>query len=361
MKRLVLVGPGHAHLFVLEALARRRPPGLEVALVSLGEAQRYSGMVPGWLAGDYSIEALSFDLRGLARAAGAQLFPEGAIALEAGARVVRLRSGRALEYDLASADLGSLSAGDDVPGAREHAKKLKPIDAALELDRARGGGDLLVVGGGAAGVEIALCLTARRARRATLVERGTLVPAGASPALARAILRLLAERGIELRSSESVARLEADRALLASGVVVPFTTCVWATGARPSDLLRSSGAALDEQGFLAVHDTLQSTSHPELFAAGDCAGFVSGQHVPKAGVHSVREGPVLAHNLFAHLAGELLRAYRAQRGFLALLNAGDGTALGSWKGFAGRSRALWLLKDRIDRRFMARFQRLATG
>ncbi|HLM46966.1 MAG TPA: hypothetical protein VK458_24055, partial [Myxococcaceae bacterium] len=83
MKRLVLVGPGHAHLFVLEALARGPWTGVEPVLVSLGHRQLYSGMVPGYLAGQYALEALSFDLEGLARAAGARWEPSGAASLDA--------------------------------------------------------------------------------------------------------------------------------------------------------------------------------------------------------------------------------------------------------------------------------------
>jgi selenide,water dikinase len=73
----------------------------------------------------------------------------------------------------------------------------------------------------------------------------------------------------------------------------------------------------------------------------------------------VREAPVLAHNLVAMLEGRPLQAYQAQAGFLALLNVGDGTAIGSWRGRAASGRWVWHLKDRIDRRFMRRFHALA--
>ena len=70
---------------------------------------------------------------------------------------------------------------------------------------------------------------------------------------------------------------------------------------------------------------------------------------------------LLATNLRASLTGEgALRPYRAQAGFLSLLNAGDGTAVAAWKGLAFHGRAMWRLKDAIDRRFMARFQGLAA-
>jgi pyridine nucleotide-disulfide oxidoreductase family protein len=361
VKRLLLVGPGHAHLFVLEALARAPLPGVETVLVSLGARQLYSGMVPGWIAGDYTLEQLSFDLAGLARAAGARLEPSGAQALDAARREVRLGDGRVLEYDVASFDVGSLPAGEELPGVTEHALALKPLERALSVlsEASRQPGPLLVVGGGAAGVELALCLQARTRRPVTLLERGEDLPHGAPPAAVRLVRRLLSRRGVTLQAGAAVS-LSSGAALLESGESLLFTTCVWATGPRPSSLFARSGAALDSQGYLAVEDTLRSPSHPELFASGDCAGFISGQRVPKAGVYAVRQGPVLSANLRAVLTGRsALRPYRAQSGFLSLLNAGDGTAVAAWKGMAFHGRTMWRLKDAIDRRFMARFQRLA--
>ncbi|WP_224240140.1 FAD-dependent oxidoreductase [Hyalangium gracile] len=362
MKRLVLVGPGHAHLYVLEALARAPLPDVETVLVSLGTRQLYSGMLPGWIAGDHALEQLSFELEGLARAAKARLEPSGALALRADQRELQLGDGRVLGYDVASFDIGSLPAGTELPGVKEHALVLKPLERALAVlsEASQPLGPLLVVGGGAAGVELALCLQARTRRPTLLLERGEEVPRGASRAARRLIRGLLAQRGVELRTGAALASLEPGSARLESGESLPFTTCVWATGARAPELFAPSGAAVDAQGYLAVEDTLRSPSHPELFAAGDCAGFISGQRVPKAGVYAVRQGPVLSANLRAALTGEgALRPYHAQAGFLSLMNAGDGTAVAAWKGLAFHGRAMWHLKDAIDRRFMARFQRLA--
>lgn len=362
MKRLVLVGPGHAHLYVLEALARAPTPGVEVVLVSLGTRQLYSGMVPGWIAGDYALEQLSFELEGLAHAAGARLEPSGAAALRADRRELHLGDGRVLGYDVASFDIGSLPAGMELPGVQEHALVLKPLEHALTVltEAVRQSGPLLVVGGGAAGVELALCLQARTGRPTTLLERGEEVPQGASRATQRLVRALLARRGVELKTAAALSSLSPGTARLESGESLPFSTCVWAAGARAPALFTGSGAAVDGHGYLAVEDTLRSPSHPELFAAGDCAGFISGQHVPKAGVYAVRQGPVLSANLRGVLTGQgAPRPYQAQRGFLSLLNAGDSTAVGAWKGLALHGRLMWRLKDTIDRRFMARFQRLA--
>jgi selenide,water dikinase len=73
-------------------------------------------------------------------------------------------------------------------------------------------------------------------------------------------------------------------------------------------------------------------------------------------VYAVREGPVLAHNLAAAARGSRPKRYAPQRTFLSLLNSGDGRAILRWHEMRAHARWAWLLKDRIDRRFVARWR-----
>jgi NADH dehydrogenase FAD-containing subunit len=99
-------------------------------------------------------------------------------------------------------------------------------------------------------------------------------------------------------------------------------------------------------------------SHPEVFAAGDAATPEALPRLAKSGVYAVRQGPILRDNLFAVAAGRRpRRRFRPQRRFLALLDTGDGRAILSYGDFALTSRWAMALKERIDRGFMARFQR----
>jgi NADH dehydrogenase FAD-containing subunit len=66
MKHLVLLGGGHAHVHVLQQLARTPLAGVNVTLVSPYQRQIYSGMVPGWLAGHYTVDDCSIALSPLA-------------------------------------------------------------------------------------------------------------------------------------------------------------------------------------------------------------------------------------------------------------------------------------------------------
>ncbi|ENO91449.1 pyridine nucleotide-disulfide oxidoreductase family protein, partial [Thauera phenylacetica B4P] len=108
MKRLLLVGGGHAQLAVLQALARRRPRAVEAVLLTPSPWQWYSGMLPAWMAGHCRAEDCCIDLRPLAAAAGARLCLASAVALDAGRHALRDDSGATHDFDLLSLDVGSL-------------------------------------------------------------------------------------------------------------------------------------------------------------------------------------------------------------------------------------------------------------
>ena len=79
--------------------------------------------------------------------------------------------------------------------------------------------------------------------------------------------------------------------------------------------------------------------------------------MPKAGVYAVKQGPVLLDNLRRTLHRQPLRAFVPQTSFLKLLNAGGGHAIGEWHGVSFEGRWCRRLKEAIDTRFIAQFQR----
>lgn len=61
-----------------------------------------------------------------------------------------------------------------------------------------------------------------------------------------------------------------------------------------------------------MNDYLQSTSHSNIFAGGDCVTmdtYAGKNFPPKAGVYAVRSGPIVAFNIVKFIKGESLVAY----------------------------------------------------
>ena len=169
--RLLLVGGGHTHIEVLRRFGRAPLPDVELVLVSPHRLTPYSGMLPGLVEGRYEHAAAHIDLERVARFARARFLQTLAAGIDTRRRVATLADGGSLEFDLVSLDVGSAPATAGVPGAAEHALGVKPVDRFLQVwdgsrERARTGAlrRLLVVGGGAGGVETVLAMHWRLAR-----------------------------------------------------------------------------------------------------------------------------------------------------------------------------------------------------
>jgi selenide,water dikinase len=178
---------------------------------------------------------------------------------------------------------------------------------------------------------------------------------GFTPGVRGRFERVLAARGVVVHRGQSVVRVDAEGIRAADGTALPADAVIWATGAAAARWLAACGLRVDAAGFVAVNEALQSTTHPDVFAAGDVATMMAHPR-PKSGVFAVRQGPVLARNLVAAAAGAPLAAYAPQREALALITTGARHAVatrGAWS-FAGAW--VWRWKDRIDRRFMARYR-----
>ena len=372
---LVLVGGGHSHVQVLRMHLMRPLAGARITLVVDRPIAVYSGMVPAVVAGQLAPHEAEIDLRPLARRGGCRVIVARATGIDPVARRVTLEGRPPVVYDRCSVNVGATVAGLDLPGVVAHAVPTRPIgafvakvDAAIaRLGALPRAARVVVVGSGAAGVELAFCLQVRLEAALGRRPEVTLVGASAHPLphaskrAARAVERAAAARGIALRGGVRVAAVHPDAVELEGGERLPADLTPWSTGAAAVGFFSGSGLDVDARGFVQVDDTLQVPGHPGLFAVGDCATPSSWPDIPKAGVYAVREGPVLAHNLRASLSGGGLRAFRPQRDFLTLLNLGDGEAIGLRNGMAARGRWLYRLKDRIDRQFMDRFQMLDEG
>jgi pyridine nucleotide-disulfide oxidoreductase family protein len=359
-RHLVLLGGGHAHVQVLDALARTPLAGVQATLVTPYARQMYSGMVPGLLAGHYAASECAIPLASLAAAAGVRLRLARAVALDARARQVSLDDGQCLGYELLSIDTGPEADLDSLPGAREHGLPVRPIEDFVQRLNGLLTGALMVVGGGAAGVELAMALAYHQRVTDPGGVRVSLV-AGPAPldglgaAVRRRARRALAAQGVAVHMHNAAA-VAADHVLLADGTRLRCDAALLALGAAAPRWLAGSGLALDARGFVVTGPTLQSVSHAEVFAAGDVATRTDLPH-PKSGVHAVRAGPPLAANLRRWLQGEALLAHTPQRRTLVLLSCGERRAIASWGGWSAEGAWVWRWKDRIDRAFVARYTR----
>ena len=377
VKDLVLIGGGHSHVAVLKKMGMKPMPGLQITLITRDVDTPYSGMLPGYIAGHYKFDETHIDLRPLAQFAGARIFHDEAIGIDHINKKVICRNRPPVAFDVLSINIGS-APQLETPGAREHVTPVKPINNFVDrwqglFSRIQERSDEIHIGGvgaGAGGVEVLLAIEHRLRRdfleagRSSdhitfhLITDADDILVSHNPFVRRKFNRILSERGLEVHTRHKVVRVLEGAVECENGRQLALDEILWVTPAGAASWLSDqTEIELDEHGFIAVHETLETVSHTDIFAAGDIASVASHPR-PKAGVFAVRQGPPLAENLRRALTGRPLKRFRPQSDFLSLVTTGDKVAVGSRNGWAIEGGWVWRLKNWIDLRWMQKYQDL---
>ena len=376
-KDIVLIGGGHSHVAVLRSFGMKPVPGVRLTLISTAYDTPYSGMLPGFLAGHYTFEESHINLIPLCQFAQAQLFQDTVLGLDLTKKQIHCQNHPPVGFDFVSIDTGSTPWIDEVPGAKTHAIPVKPVDRFLKCwneieanlrESPKTRTRIMVVGGGAGGVELILSLQHRLQQgkltkgKTTSIEFSLIT---ASPSVLSThnqkvqenYTRVLNERGVEVVTEFRVAKVEENQIIGTKGDNIPYDYLLWVTNASAPIWPKESGLDVDHHSFITVNDFLQSTSHPFVFAAGDIASMENYSR-PKSGVFAVRQGPPLTKNLRHSVTGRALVRYKPQKHFLSLISTGDQFAIASKGKGIVKGKWVWRWKDQIDRRFMKRYQEL---
>lgn len=282
--RIVVLGAGYAGAFAAGNLARRLSPAdTEITVVNavpdFVERMRLHQVASG---GDVAFRKLADVFAGtgvrlrLARVTGVD--PERrtvALADGDGGGEGGGGEGGELAYDTLLYALGSAVAHHGVPGAAEYAFDVTGRSSALRLrERLAGlgeGGTVLVVGEGLTGIETATEFAESRTDLSVaLAARGEL-GAWLSPKARRHLRRAFDRLGVTVHEHTAIEAVEPTRAIAADGTAIPADVTVWAAGFAVHPIAVASGLEVAESGQIVVDRTMRSVSHPEVYAAGDCA------------------------------------------------------------------------------------------
>ncbi|MDG5472842.1 FAD-dependent oxidoreductase [Jeotgalibacillus sp. ET6] len=361
MKTIILAGGGHTHLSILKQLTKSNNNDIKWILVSSDDYQYYSGMFSGYIEGLYSLEDIRIHLPSLAAKANCEFYQGSVDTIDPFQKIISV-NGQSFSYDYLSLDIGSHTTNPAIPGLKNELTRLKPAhtfpDHINELHVSR---QTAVIGGGAAACEMALSLAAwkrkhqRRYDQISLIYSGTLLQKHGRKAQ-QIMHRLMKENSIKLYEDERAKKIVSKKVVTANRTVIPFDQLLYLGGAYPPELLKESGLPVDEKGFLEVNGMLQSPDFPSIFGAGDCITLSTHPEMEKNGVHAVKQGEVLWHNLNAVATKEPLMDYQPQKNSLAILSTGYKKGL-LLRGKTSLYGSLpWQLKNYIDRKFMKEYQ-----
>lgn len=277
--RIVVLGAGYAGAFAAGNLARRLSPAdVEVTVVNavpeFVERMRLHQLASGQ---DLAVRKLADVFAGT----GVRLRLARVTGVDPERRTVSVTGGGGdggddeLSYDTLLYALGSSVAHHGVPGVAEYAFDVTGRSSALRLrERLEGlgeGGTVLVVGEGLTGIETATEFAESRPDLSVaLAARGEL-GAWLSPKARRHLRRAFDRLGITVHEHTGVEAVEAARVIAADGTSIPADVTVWAAGFAVHPIAAASGLEVAGAGQIVVDRTMRSVSHPDVYAAGDCA------------------------------------------------------------------------------------------
>ena len=379
VRDLLLLGGGHSHVQVLKHFAMHPVPGVRLTLISDDYVSPYSGMVPGYIAGHYSLDEVQIALGPLCRRAGARFICANVTGLDRDSRRVLMAGRPALRYDVLSINSGAQPDLQGMPGIAvkpisrflsQWPELLATMRSQLASDSSSSGRRMrgvMLVGAGAGGIELAFACRASLPAQVPIKLVGPTLLPGSNRIAKKLVRRAMCEKNIVYitqRVTKARTTAEGFSVTLANETIEETGQLLWVTDVCAPNWLAESGLDCDDKGFVSVNESMQSINDSHIFVAGDAA-HLQGQERAKAGVFAVRVAPILAKNLARAVQGLPIQGprsrFRPQSSFLTLIGLGapdrpDAIAIrGSW---APRSKIFWRLKERIDRRFVRRFNEL---
>jgi NADH:ubiquinone reductase (H+-translocating) len=271
---------------------------------------------------------------------------------------VVLAGGTRVAYDTLVVTVGAAARWPEVPGLRRHATTLRDAEDALRLRATLPRtGQLVIVGGGSTGVQLAAELGRGRPHVAlTLVEASDrLLPTEPAP-LGSMAERLLRARGVEVLRGHAVRRVDAHGIDLDGPARRRDGTVLWVGGWQAHGDALLPGVAT-RGGRIVVGRHLEVTGAPGVFAAGDIASHrdLLGAPLAMSAQIALQAGRVAGANAAALAAGGRLRPARLIE-LGRILDAGGGRGVGRIGpvplGWLGTDRIVPLLHLTVDARHL---------
>ncbi len=360
-KSILLVGGGHAMMPTVRHIREKVPSSVQVTLVSDHPYLYYSGMVPEYLGGVYREDEVRLDLISLCDRYGIDWVHGRATGLDVRRNEVTLADGRVVAGDVIAFDVGSMT-----PGTNDEAIVAKPlhritqfatqVDGMVESEKSH---SVAIVGGGAAGVEVALNLAQRIRKlgaeqriRIHLHEANNRLLHMFPNSLSKDALRLLVDAGVRVEIGNRPVYSGGNTIKSAAGELT-HDTILWATGTKGPDFFKEAGLLTDQRGFVHTDKQLRVIGRSNIFASGDSALVKGYEGLARIGVHAVKQGPILLDNIAATVNEKgSLGSFAPYPVSPIIISSGGASAWWLAGSFWFRNRFALGLKHHIDRKWI---------
>ncbi len=385
-KHILILGSGYGGL--LSALSAREHFSEEEAVITVVNKESSHQIMTELhrlAAGNVAEKAVALPLDKLFKGRGIQVKVGTVQEIAVGNKKVTLHDGSALTYDILVLALGSETNYFGIPGLKEHSLTLKSVDEAHRVyahvrqriqaySESKNPADATIVigGGGLTGVELVgeladelpgICreygVSYSEISLKLIEAMPTILPMFSPELIARA-MESLEKRGVQFLTNVPITEATATTVSLKDGSTIATNTIVWTGGVQGNTRVAECGIEVN-RGRATVNEFLQSTSHPEVFLAGDCAVVFGpeGRPYPPTAQLAWQMGELVGANAAAYLNGSPMTAFSPVfSGTLASLGRKDGIGSVGENGIELKGLPASLMKKASNARYLSHIEGL---
>ncbi|REL29146.1 hypothetical protein DYD21_14930 [Rhodohalobacter sp. SW132] len=347
IKTLLIVGGGHASLPVIKMGRKWKEHDISIRLISAKPYLIYSGALPQFMAGFYEWNQTAVDLKNLCERCDVPFTAGRVISVNEKKNTVTTSEGSTISYDYLLLNVGA-STRPVIDG--ENISPVKPMSKLLKLREKLVSGSvrkLLIIGGGAAGSELAMNVSHPEFKHSsdiTIIDNNDRLLSSYPAKLSDEVTSILKERGVAVITGEETS----------TGFTKAFDEVILAAGNQPGSVSINHNFKTGTKGRILTEESLRVRGNPTVFAAGDVAD-VNGKDYQQIGVHAVKQGIVLRKNIKAAILGRPLTNYKPYFTNPLIISNGPDSAFFIMNRWVLKGRMYAVLKYVLDMRWLDKY------
>lgn len=350
--KLLIVGGGHASLPLIKMGRKWKDHNIQIKLISAKPYLIYSGALPQFMAGFYEWDQTAIDLVTLCTRYDVPFTVGKVVSVNKNNKTVTTSNGSQFSYDFLLLNAGA-STRPVIKG--ENVSPVKPMSKLLNLREKIVSGSvqkLLIIGGGAAGCELAMNLSHPESvprPQITIIDKNDRLLSTFPKKLSSQVTSILNKRRVTIMTGKKSL----------SSLIKKFDETILASGNQPASVSIDHNFEIGAQHRILTKETLQIKRNPTVFAAGDMAD-VNGENYQQIGVHAVKQGIVLRKNIKAAILGESLTDYKPYFTNPLIFSNGPDSAFYIINRWVWRGRIYAILKYVLDMNWLDKYTRIPT-
>lgn len=331
--RVVILGGGFAGVAAGKALAK--DPSIQVTLIDRSSFHIFHAALYEVATEEITRDTVTIPLTQIFQGSDVKIIRREVKKIDKAKKKVYLAGGEALEYDYLVISLGAETNDFGIKGVKEHAFSFREFKETVLLrdnirttfhladERNKEHLDMVICGGGFSGVELAAELRCHLESLdleypydkvcIILLEAGSQILPGMPKEVVEIAEKKLKELKVELRLGDPVAEVKRDGVRLKSGAWVGSDLTIWTAGTRPNAIASETGLPVDEKGRPVVNEFLSVLGFPEIYVAGDLAGYTdpkTGRGIAPQAHYAIQMGKLSGENIIRAHRGLTPKAFQ---------------------------------------------------